>query len=237
MWDAYARALPESLRPAFRSALERRPIAWAANQFRPRSHYGREGLALVGDAVGHFHPLTAVGLTLGFQDADSLSAATRFAAYEDERSRQSLVAELLATALFEALTLPDGGTRAVRQAIYRLWRRDPGERARTMRFLSAQDTDLGEFRWTVGRVLGLALEGLVHETAANHQWSRALRVLKELGGWLEWLPAGAPSRSFAASPRPGSPATWPGPPESEERTAEGWRKRYEAYRAIAQAGK
>ena len=39
LWNAYGRALPEALRPAFRRALESRPIMWAANYFRPRANF------------------------------------------------------------------------------------------------------------------------------------------------------------------------------------------------------
>ena len=44
------------------------------NRFRPRTHFGRgDGsgpeVALVGDAVGHVHPMTAIGMTMGFLDA------------------------------------------------------------------------------------------------------------------------------------------------------------------------
>ena len=64
--------LPASLRPAFYKAIQQDEVACTANQLRPRIHYGRPGLALVGDAVGHFHPLTAVGMTLAFLDGYGL---------------------------------------------------------------------------------------------------------------------------------------------------------------------
>src|SRR5690606_13749412 len=64
LWDAFSPILPRSLHRAFFRALEKRSLAWASNQDRPRLAYGREGLALVGDAVGYHHPLTAIGMTL-----------------------------------------------------------------------------------------------------------------------------------------------------------------------------
>jgi 2-polyprenyl-6-methoxyphenol hydroxylase-like FAD-dependent oxidoreductase len=49
--DAYSPALPASLRAAFHKALQNDEVVCTANQLRPRIHYGRPGLALVGDAV------------------------------------------------------------------------------------------------------------------------------------------------------------------------------------------
>src|SRR5262249_54702592 len=139
LWKAYGSALPESLRPAFRRALETRPIAWAANYFRARAAYGRPGLALVGDAVGHFHPLTAVGLTLGLQDAECLARSATFEAYRRERSTLSHVPEIMAMVLYEVFAARDGGARALRAETFRMLRGSAAARARTMRLLAAED--------------------------------------------------------------------------------------------------
>ena len=194
LWESYADVLPRSVRGAFRRALADRPIAWATNQFRPRMEFGREGAALAGDAVGHFHPLTAVGLTLGFQDAVCLAASPSVAAYGRERSVQSRVAEVLATALYQAFTLQDEETGAVRSAIYDLWREDAEERERTMRLLSAQETEPAEFLRVFRTVLARALRASV----ANRQWTRAPGLLRSLSGSLEWPFVGELSRSLRA---------------------------------------
>ena len=75
LWQAYGPWFPASMRAAFAAALESGELSWAATQFRPRDHYGRDRVALVGDAVGCFHPLTAVGMTLAMTDGESLSRA------------------------------------------------------------------------------------------------------------------------------------------------------------------
>jgi 2-polyprenyl-6-methoxyphenol hydroxylase-like FAD-dependent oxidoreductase len=195
LWDAYADVLPVDVRSAFRRALARRPIAWASNQFRPRAEFGREGVALAGDAIGHFHPLTAVGLTLGFGDAACLAESPSVAAYSRSRSGQSRVAEALATALYQAFTLQDADTGAVRAAIYELWREDAEERMRTMRLLSGQETDPAEFLRVFRAVLARALG----KTVARRQWARAPRILRGLSGSIEWSRVADRSRSPRAS--------------------------------------
>src|SRR5262249_30984069 len=138
--EAYTRVLPPALRPAFRRALETQTVSWIANQRRHRAHYGRDGLALVGDAVGHVHPLTAVGLTLGCLDADTLAASASVADYRARRSAASRTTELLADSLYRVLTHQDDGATSLRDAVYHVWRNDPAECGRTMRLLSGSET-------------------------------------------------------------------------------------------------
>ncbi len=188
--EVCARALPEAFRAPLRRALEDREVAWAANSFQSRSAFVREGVALVGDAVGHFHPLTAVGLTLGFQDAVCLAQSPSLAAYERERSSRSLFSELLATSLYQAFLLADDGGRAVCAAIYDVWRRESEERRRTMRYLSAEGENSVEFPMTFFKVMTRALEGILLRTAATREWSRAPGQVRSLSGWLKWPTAG-----------------------------------------------
>ena len=192
LWEAYGKVLPQGIAAALRRALKERPIAWASNQFRSRTEFGREGLALVGDAVGHFHPLTAVGLTLGLQDALAVAETASFAAYRRERSARSWVAEALATSLYQAFTPHDEKAGRVRDAIYQLWRGDAGERERTMRFLAAQETDPAEFRRVFRKVLARVLD----QTGGSARWRRALRIQRILSGWLEWRADGVLTRSL-----------------------------------------
>jgi flavin-dependent dehydrogenase len=203
LWQEYGPALPEALRPAFRRALETRPIAWAANQFRPRSFYGRDGLALVGDAVGSFHPLTAVGLTLGFLDGECLARSRTVETYRQERSARSHVPELMATVLYEALAVPDRGARALRRALYVMLRADSRERSRTMRLLAAEDTGLGSFSRPFLKVVARAAERVVKDMASVRQWPNAAHVLLFLHRRLAWLATNAVINVLR-------PSGWPG---------------------------
>lgn len=201
LWHSYGGLLPAGLREPMRRVLEEAPIAWAANHFRPRTHYGRERTAFVGDAVGCFHPLTAVGITLALTDGECLARSASLEAYRRERTAATQVAELLSVALYRTFSTGDPAARALRRAVYELWRRSPFERERTMALLSTDERHLRQFA-------GAFLHAAAGITAG--QASRALppgltpdrrQQLSGLGGWLSWL-CGA--LGHAASQRLGS---------------------------------
>ncbi len=201
LWDAYSPVLPEALRPAFHKALSERPIAWAANQVTPRRHFGRDPLALVGDAVGHYHPLTAVGMTLGFLDGECLARNDNVADYQRERLAQGRVPELLANALYEVLSFYDDETVAVRQSVYALWRGSDDERQRTMRLLSSGDADPTSFSMAFGKVLARAARQIVGQGVASREWRHGVRVLGHLGQRLGWLASQALPEVIPALPQ------------------------------------
>lgn len=209
LWREYGAAMPEGLRPAFRRALETRPIAWASNHFRPRAGYGRDGLALVGDAVGQFHPLTAVGLTLGFQDGECLARSQSFEAYRRERAARSHVPEMMAMVLYEVFALRGGGAHALRTATCRMLRRDEAVRGRTMRLLAAEDADVLSFSRPFVMAVALATERVLSEAAVPQRWPHGMRTLVYLHRRLVWLalqamigvlrPSGGPGTIAASS--------------------------------------
>jgi 2-polyprenyl-6-methoxyphenol hydroxylase-like FAD-dependent oxidoreductase len=181
---AYGPALPPPLRPALARALAAGPLAWVANQERPRVVFGRTGLALVGDAVGHFHPLTAAGLTLGLQDADGLAESRGFADYRRRRADGGAVAEALAGLLYLAFSGQDDGTRALRQAVFETWRRAPAQCRLTMRLLSGDEADPGQLRQAFFNVLlASGCRGVRHQALAGH-WRQAARTFRDLIPWL-----------------------------------------------------
>lgn len=153
--DAYRSVLPTELRGAFKRALAERRWRTADNVMHPRAEFGREGLALVGDAIGTHHPLTALGLTLGFEDAIALSKAESVAAYRRTRVSKARIPEMLAIALHEVFADQAEASIAVRQAVYHLFRKHPGERLRTMGFLVGEG---GRAR-LAGSFLGTVLYG------------------------------------------------------------------------------
>jgi lanosterol synthase len=191
LYEAYASAMPENMRPAFRAALFNGSLAWATNQIRPRVEFGREGLALVGDAVGYHHPLTALGMTLGFQDAVALSKAKSFPSYRRERILRSRVPEMLAVALYEVFADTSDEVVAIRHAIYDLWRNDSAERFRTMRFLGCQDTNPLAFGSSFSKSMLLAGRELGRHGLATGRWDHARQVTRELSSRIRWLLGGA----------------------------------------------
>ena len=187
--QAYRKALPARLHGAFRRALEQ-PIAWAANQSRSRVHFGREGMALVGDAVGHFHPLTAVGMTLGLLDGYALAESKSFWEYKNQRAAESRVPELLSTGLQNLLTLQDAGTVALRNAVFQMWRQSPSDCRATMRLLSGEKTNLEYFCRAFVKVVVLAVRQVARDMLASWHWRNLADSLNSFAHWLGWLAAG-----------------------------------------------
>lgn len=199
LYESYAHAMPESLRESFRRALLTGDVSWATNQTRARVNFGRPGLVLVGDAVGHHHPLTALGMTLGFQDAIALSKAESFAAFRRERIMQGRVPEMLAVALYEVFADTHDEVVEMRNAIYDLWRKSPAERFRTMRFLACQETNPVLFAGSFAKSLAIAGRSLLAHGAATSQWGHVRNITEDLGSRIRWLFAGA---AHLTDPRP-----------------------------------
>ena len=191
LFEAYGPSLPESLRSPFEAALHGGDISWAVNQARPRSDHGRPGLALVGDAVGFHHPLTAAGMTFGMVDALTLVTTSDFESWRRSRERGTRVAELLAGALYEIFASDTASAAAIRAEIYQLWRRDPRERERTMRYLAGEDHRLTAFAQSFVKVAGPALIRLGARAARSGDPKGTAEVAREMGRRLRWLTNGA----------------------------------------------
>ena len=210
LWDTYRYVLPAQVVDAFRKALDEKRVQWAAAGFRPRAHYGRGKVALAGDAVGYFHPMTAAGLSLGLADAECVAESPDVASYRRHRDAKSWVPELLACALYLALTRRDPSGVAVRQAVYRSWRASKDERSRTMRILACSDTRPEQFVGAFQAVLW----DLVREDLLRG-WRTMPGMLMHLGGWMRWPVASivprAVRRVYRARSSPAFPL-WGGPP-------------------------
>jgi squalene monooxygenase len=210
LWDTYRYILPAQIVDPFRRALDEKRVQWASAGFRPRAHYGRGRLALAGDAVGYFHPMTAAGLSLGLADAECVAGSPDVATYRRQREAKSWVPELLACALYLALTRRDPSGVAVRQAVYRLWRASTDERSRTMRILACADTRPEQFVGAFQAVLW----DLVREDLLRG-WRTMPGMLMHLGGWMRWPVASivprAVRRVYRARSSPAFPL-WGGPP-------------------------
>ncbi|HTJ80598.1 MAG TPA: FAD-dependent oxidoreductase, partial [Polyangiaceae bacterium] len=191
LYEGYANALPEPMRPGFRRALARGEISWATNQTRSRVNFGRPGLALVGDAVGHHHPLTALGMTLGFQDGVALAETQSFAKYRKTRALESRVPEMLAIALYEVFADTHDEVVEIRKAIYDLWRWSPAERMRTMRFLACEERSPLIFGNSFLSALAVAAKNLVGHGARTRQWGHVGQIAGDLGSRIRWLMTGA----------------------------------------------
>ncbi|HEU4427349.1 MAG TPA: FAD-dependent monooxygenase [Myxococcota bacterium] len=192
---AYAPALPERLRGAFERALRDGEIGWALNQTRARSDYGNARIALLGDAAGFQHPLTAVGMTLGLCDAVSHARSGDFERWRRAREASARVPELLGGALYEAFAGREESALALQRGVFALWRRRPRARARSMRFLAAEDGQLASFVATFVRVAAPAIAGVVARSLLRRDARAARAALDELVQRGSWLIAGAAGRA------------------------------------------
>jgi squalene monooxygenase len=184
--EAYRGALPSSLHEACAGAVRRAPPEVAANQLLPRKHFGRGGIALVGDAVGHCHPLCAVGMTVGFQDAMALARAESVEQYAEERRAASRVPELVSTGLYDVFAGRDESAKQLRAAVVRMWRKSPAARRDTMRLLAVRDTRRSALLTTFARLMLEAGGGVVRGIARRPIRS-TIAALAGFGGWAHWF--------------------------------------------------
>ncbi len=203
LWDGYRKALPAVLREAFREALASgQKVIWTPNHVRPRQDYGRPGLALIGDAVGHHHPLAAIDLVLGLEDAVSLAEThpvgvsggalkKAHARWQKARVLDARIPELLAVALYEVLADPSAEVAALRRAMLSMWRGSPDERLRTMGYLSGQNRHATEFVRSCASTVLAGAKNLGRSTLLSRRLGAAPELTFELVRRSAWLGLGA----------------------------------------------
>ncbi len=184
LYAAFHPVLPEQLREAFRHALSQR-FTWAATRVKRREAFGRGRVWLVGDAVGHVHPISGVGMTLGILDAVAAAEAPDLNQYR--RQRQLHVTELLAKCLYFAFVGADPSAARVRHGLLEMLRHDPSERIRTMQILTGERHRGFSFARSFLRASGRVVLSGVERTAMQQQsldeWTSQLR--QDLH-WLSW---------------------------------------------------
>lgn len=162
----YAAILPRPWRRPFKEACATGAVVWARNEVAARDLYGAGTVRLVGDAVGSTHPLTAVGMTLGFQDAAALVGDPQLAAYRRTRHTACRVPQSLSADLYAALSGVDGANARTRQAIYRRWRESEAYRRDTVRLLAAEETSMWTYRRVSLRVSAAVVQGMLRGLVA-----------------------------------------------------------------------
>ncbi|MBT2420342.1 FAD-dependent monooxygenase [Streptomyces sp. ISL-22] len=196
LWHGYAEALPACLRTAVAEQLRAGRVQWAANLFQPHAFYGSGRRALVGDAAGCVHPLSASGLTSAFLDGECLARSADVAAYARERSAACRVSDRLAACLHRILTDRSPATRALREAMFTVWREDERRRDRMLRLLAMTELRRHTFGTAFLHVLARALSSSARKAVIDGQWAEVARELTGFAGWLQWiaqLRAGAPA--------------------------------------------
>ncbi len=185
--DAYAGVLPETLRPAFIEALRAGQFQAAANELSPRVTYGSPHRVLIGDAAGHYHPLTAVGMPLGFGDALTLAEGKDFHDFTTKRFQATHTPELLAMELYETFADHRAEVVAVRHAIYRRWRASSAFRNETMRLLACEDISVSHMSFAGCAMVFRAVAGAIPRSCDQFAWRRACDVVQALAVRLQWL--------------------------------------------------
>lgn len=185
LWDAFSRVFPPGLRQALRSSIETRPVLWAANRFRPRSHFGQGHVTLVGDALGHVHPLTASGMTLGFLDAQALVESRGLEEYAEKRA--ALVPELVGNALYHCLYGSQTESEAIRRALLDLLRSDPQEATALLDIASGKEDRPSRLAAAFLRTaMGAAKQTMSDTARLRKSWSELGPTLWANLSWLRW---------------------------------------------------
>ncbi len=185
--ESYAGLLPEALRAGFIEAVQSGKFHAAANELRPRVSYGTRLRTLVGDAAGHYHPLTAVGMTLGFGDALALAEHKDFNEFKRQRFRDIRAPELLAMGMYEVFADHRGEAAALRMAMYRNWLKLPLVRDRTMRLLACEDRSVVRLGMATCVTALRALTTVMPRTLNRLAWGRAGNVMSALMLRVMWF--------------------------------------------------
>jgi len=183
----YAEVLPPGLREAVVAELLAGRVQWAVNSMCPRDNYGRQGFALIGDSVGHVHPMTAAGMSLGFGDATALARHEYVANYASERREATRVSELLATALYEIFALNVPSTAALRAGVESIWARGPQLRGLTLDYLSCEENDVRGFLQLGARMVAGAGIKLAWETARERRVMPTISAGGDMLALVRWL--------------------------------------------------
>ncbi|WKU42901.1 NAD(P)/FAD-dependent oxidoreductase [Streptomyces sp. VNUA116] len=183
----YARFLPASLSGPLCAALEQRAVQWAANRIRLRAFHGRGPYALVGDAVGTCHPLTASGLTIGLRDAECLARTEDVAAHGRRRRAAVRAHEHLAAAMHRIFCDPGRPTRDLRRSMYAVLRASGSERERMMRLLCAEELGPLPLAGAVLHVAGHAVRDQVVAGRCRTTWRTSVCACGDYLSWLRWM--------------------------------------------------
>ncbi|HEY6078529.1 MAG TPA: FAD-dependent monooxygenase, partial [Polyangiaceae bacterium] len=184
VYRAFRGVLPPQLERALARASER-PFAWAATGVRARTFYGEGNVWLAGDAIGHVHPLSGVGITLAVMDAEAAARCASLSAYRDERNVH--VAELLASSLYLAFSRHDASATRVRHGLLRMLRGSSVERSRTMRLLTSDDRAATSFADAFLRASShVVLTGAERSVIRRQSWLDWGRQLRSDASWLAW---------------------------------------------------
>ena len=184
VYDAFRPFLPPEFERAFQEALEH-ATPWAATRFQPRSYFGTSRVWLLGDAVGHVHPISGMGMTFGILDAVAAASAASLGQYRS--AREVYVSELLTNLLYTVFQRHDASATRVRHALLKMLRKSPTERRRTMQILTSETDDARSFALSFMKASRYAVQDRVLGQPLSHE-SRAHRHHESSQNWASSAP-------------------------------------------------
>ena len=185
--NSYVPWLPADIRSLFAEALRKRDFKLAGNTIRPRISYGSPRFVVIGDAAGHYHPMTAVGLTLGFGDAMTLAESEDFSDFVARRFREIRAPEMLAMGFYEVFADHRAEAVALRHAVYRIWRRGGQNTERSVRLLACEDTSETSLGFTGAVAVALAVARTIPRSVSPGAWRRAGNIVHHLVFRIGWF--------------------------------------------------
>ncbi len=195
--EGYAAQLPDRMRRALIDALDRDDLAGAANHAISTRACAVPGAALVGDAGGCSHPITATGMTTGMHDVVTLAAAIAqdgltdraLCRYQRRRYRFVRTREAFTHALYDVLRGADSGARALREAMFAYWSASGRARIASMGVLSGDDERVATFALEYARVVATSTSMIVGRRIADRKggamWAELRSMLRAAGGALD----------------------------------------------------
>lgn len=146
------------------------------------------GLALIGDAGGCSHPITASGMTMGLRDAECLGEEgrrrhnapaheawlddTSLRRYRAEHDRYVPTRQALADAIYEVFRGGNEGARAIQRALFDYWTASRTARVRSMALLSCAEGRPSVFLSEYLKTARYALESSLIPRHASHMANR-----------------------------------------------------------------
>ncbi|MEM7191285.1 MAG: NAD(P)/FAD-dependent oxidoreductase [Pseudomonadota bacterium] len=190
LFEACSPALPPNLAQAFARSLSLRKPLWIETRFLTRTEYGKGNVALVGDAVGCTHPLTAAGISLGLMDVEALVESSTIAEYARRRRAETRVPEMLSNALYQVFVDKHYDAVAIRRSMFEVWRTNALERHRTMGMLGGTDIRGQSFAKSFFRIGFRAARSTVTPQLRGRDWPKVRHTLSRFASWGTWPLAG-----------------------------------------------
>ncbi len=185
--NSYTPHLPADMRGTFEEALNTRSLKFAGNLLKPRISYGNSRFTIIGDAAGHYHPMTAVGMTLGFRDAIALAESKSFDDFVATRFRETRAPEMLAMGLYEIFVDQRDETEALRHSVYRLWRKDNKLTVRSVRLLACEDTSETSLGFMGTVLIARAIARSLPRSMSLRAWRRTGSIVRQLAVRIGWF--------------------------------------------------